>query len=140
MARQAHKLAAIEAEHGRPLAELIEEAREAREGQLELAEKLGITSNYLAYYCDRNGIQRLGRRSRYTLTPEHHAKMIAAAVESSQHLHTLGGVTKSTKEWSLELKVPINTLRRRLKLWPEENVLSGESPHVIGEGHGGRRV
>lgn len=140
MPRPANKLAAIEAEHERTLAELIEEAREQNIGQLELAERLGLSSNYLGYYCKRNGIERLGRRSRYVLTPEHHAKMMEAATHKTQRLYTLGGVTKSTKEWATELKLPVSTFRWRVETWPEANVLSGESPHVIGEGHGGRRV
>jgi len=139
MARPAHKLAALEKQYGHTLAELIEEARAAQVGQLELAERLGLSSNYIGYYCKKHGIERLGRRSRYTPPPEHLAKMVDAAVKKTQRLYTLGGVTKSTKEWAVELNLHVNQFRHRIKYWPEANVLSGESPFELNKGVGGRR-
>lgn len=140
MPRPANKVEAIEKNLGQTLAELIEHARKQKIGQLELAQQLGLSSNYLGYYCKKHGIKRLGRRSRYEITPEHHAKMVAAAAQRTQKCYTLGGVTKSTKEWASELKLPIATFRWRVKTWPEDNVLSGESPFEKNKGHGGRRV
>jgi hypothetical protein len=85
------------------------------------------------------GIDRLGRRSRYTPSAEHIAKMVDASTRRTQRLYTLGGVTKSTKEWASELKIPISTFRHRVTYWPEANVLSGESPFELNKGVGGRR-
>ncbi len=137
------KVDAIEAKYGHSIGKIIEAFRRKGVGQLEAAERLGISNVHLRNICDSLRIPRLGRNNRGHYHPPREQSLAASkkAAEKTSMRLTLGGVTKTLTEWCAELNVPKHVFYGRVKRgWPEENLLSGESPYEKGKGHGGRRV
>lgn len=137
------KVDEIEKKYGHSIEKIIEAFRRKGVGQLDAAERLGISNVHLRNICDSLRIPRLGRNNRNWNRPTYEQSVAAskAAAEKTSHKLTLGGVTKTLTEWCVELNLPKHVFYGRVKRgWPEENLLSGVSPFEKGKGHGGRRV
>lgn len=112
----AYKIAEIEGTMHLSMTEIIEAARAEGMGQKALAEKLGLSGNYLRYICDCLNLKPLGRGDVKPGTPMYEAAAAARAKLPAVQWEYDGRVQRLI-DWAKEWGVPKSTARYRLLKW-----------------------